>query len=64
MVKMVFKISKNGEISVDVNGAGSSCKDVSKAFTDALGNITSVEEKEELYDSVDDIYAEVRETEE
>lgn len=63
-VKLEFRIGKNGEISVDVNGAGSSCKDISKAFTDALGNVTSVEDKTEMYDQIDDIYAEVRETEE
>ena len=63
-IRMTFKISKNGEISVDVDGAGSSCKDISKAFTDALGNVTSIDEKEELYDAIDAIYTEVRESNE
>lgn len=55
-MKMTFKISKDGKVTVDVDGAqGTICKDVTRPFIDALGTEVSTVEKPELYDQVDDI---------
>ena len=63
MSKITFRISKSGETTVEVNGVqGGSCKDITKVFTDALGEVSSVVDKPEIYDSVDAIYTEVMET--
>ena len=58
MAIVKFQIKKDGTVSTDITGVvGKSCADISKIFTDALGTITEVEEKEEFYDQVDDIEA-------
>lgn len=54
MAKIIFHIDKKGDVKVEVDGViGESCKDLSKAFTDALGTTVSVNEKPEVYEQID-----------
>jgi hypothetical protein len=63
MSQMIFRIKRNGETTVEVNGVqGGTCKDITKVFTDALGEVTAVEDKAEMYDAIDAIYTEIMET--
>jgi hypothetical protein len=56
MVKKIkFKISNDGEISMDVEGIkGSSCKDFTKAFEEELGEVKNTEQKDSYYQESDD----------
>lgn len=62
MSTVKFRIKKDGTIISEVDGVqGPSCKDITKLFTDALGQIISEEEKPEMYEQVADIEAELYE---
>jgi hypothetical protein len=64
MAKITFRIKK-GQVSVDVDGVkGTSCKDITEAFTEALGMTTSVQDKPEVYDQIDDLEAVLYESDE
>ena len=65
MAQIKFRIKKDGTIISEVDGVvGPSCKDITKLFTDALGQIVHEEDKPEIYEQIADIEAELYNAEE
>lgn len=55
--RVIVTIKKDGTVKIEVNGVqGASCKDITKAITDALaGNIVQSQDKPEMYYELDGI---------
>jgi hypothetical protein len=64
MSKIICRIAKDGTVTVEVDGMkGEGCHDVTRAFQLALGQTVEEVTKPEYYDQIDDIEAQVFETE-
>ena len=61
MKKMHFTISKDGDASVKVEGAvGQECEEFTRAFEEAVGDLTKREHTEDYHRDVVDIQEDVR----
>jgi hypothetical protein len=64
MPKLEFKISKKGEITMNVDGVeGTSCMDISRPFETALGTVVDDQTKPAYWNTMEDMQTKVYEGE-
>ena len=57
MREIIFKIGKDGQTTIEVNGAcGEECKDLTKPFEERLGVVEDTELKPEFYEEQEKDY--------